>query len=61
MFGSGPTLENMMYDLDPEGWSPQEFHPSDRIRARYIFATFREDILGVQMGPIDGRNEGLIR
>ncbi|QMW25264.1 hypothetical protein G4B84_000509 [Aspergillus flavus NRRL3357] len=47
--------------LTPEGYSRQESSPSDWFRARYIFATLREEILSIRLGPMNACNEALIR
>ncbi len=61
LLGPEPTLDGILHTLDADGWGSQVTHSSDWFRARYIFATYREEILGIELGPPVERNERFIR
>lgn len=61
LLGAGSTLEEILYGTDSESWSDEESHPVDLLRARFIFATFREDILNVRFGAPNEDKETFIR
>ncbi|RYP79591.1 hypothetical protein DL769_002901 [Monosporascus sp. CRB-8-3] len=48
------ALQEAVNSLDGDGWSVEaDFQPTAWLRARYILATFREEILYVELGPPD--------
>lgn len=61
LLGAGSTLEEILYGTDSEGWNNEESHPVDLLRARFIFATLREDILNVRLGAPNDDKEMFIR
>ncbi|KAI1433784.1 hypothetical protein GGR50DRAFT_464031 [Xylaria sp. CBS 124048] len=61
LLSSGSTLEEILLGLDSEGWNGEESCPTDLLRARYEFATLREDILSVRLGAPNGDNETFVR
>lgn len=62
LLGAGSTLEEILYGTDSsEGWSDDESHPVDLLRARFIFSTLREDILNVRLGNPNEDKETFIR
>ncbi|KAI1114795.1 hypothetical protein F5Y14DRAFT_450652 [Nemania sp. NC0429] len=61
LLGTGSTLEEILYGTDSEGWKDEESHPVNLLRARFIFATLREDILNIRLGNPSEDKEPFIR
>lgn len=61
LMSSGSTLEETLLGLDSEGRNDEESCLVDLLRARYEFATLREDILSVRLGNPSSDNETRIR
>jgi hypothetical protein len=51
LMSSEQHLQKVINSLQQDGWNPQpDFQPTAWLRARYILATFREEILQVELG-----------
>jgi len=61
LLSGGSPLEEILCGPDAEGWDGEGYRPVDLLRARYILATLREDILNVRLGNPTGDSVGFIR